>query len=340
MLSALRVYLFLIVLAYSAYAGNVTCSVCGIRVAGGYIPLDDGRFICKKDAPDVVLDQNRAEEIFSAAKAWGHKTLSGYGSLPDQNIAVVLQNKTLFDVTVREWSAKRPDINFAGFTRNHTNGGGGFTHEVFLLSGRLKKGVANVSVHEFGHTWLGENARSHKLSEDAKEGFCDWLKYKFEVEQADTAAQARTLKSDYTRGQIQAFVAAEKAHGLERVVQWTKAGEDAQIDLQQLDRVMVLRERRPAPATVASTTPAPLFDSMPVFARTAYTNAVLKGLSGSASRRFAVINDQTFAAKESGKIRMGGSNVVLRCLDIGEASVLVQIQGEAGPRTLSLSSRP
>lgn len=334
------VWLSLILFAcLAAHAVNVTCTVCGVRVAGGYLTLDDGRYVCKKDTPNVVLEQRNADEIFAKAKTWCHKTLAGYGSLPDQNITVVLQNKTRFSETSRENSAKRPDLQFWGETRSRTGRSGEFIHHIFLLSGLTQRHLAQVAVHEYCHTWLQENAGSHPLSTDAKEGFCDWIAYKFQADQANTAALAHILNNSYTHGQINAFVAAEKAHGFDRIIQWAKAGEDGQIDPQQLDRILVLREARPKLAftATAQTVPTQPFDSMPVFARLAYTNVILKGLSGSASRRFALINDETFATKDIGKVRMGASNVVLRCLDIRESSVTVQIQGEAEPRTLCLS---
>src|SRR5689334_3485845 len=105
---------------------------------------------------------------------------------------------------------------------------------------------------------------------------------------------------------------ALSGNALDRVIERVKQGEDSQIEPQQLDRVLVLHENTSTLAATkkAARPPAPLFDGMAVSARATYTNLILKGLSGSASRRFAMINDETFAANDSAKVRMGGSNVV------------------------------
>jgi hypothetical protein len=59
-------------------------------------------------------------------------------------------------------------------------------------------------------------------------------------------------------------------------------------------------------------------------------------LSGSKARRFALINDGTFALNEQGKVRLGTSNVVITCKEIRNDAVVVHVAGESAPRTLAL----
>jgi hypothetical protein len=63
---------------------------------------------------------------------------------------------------------------------------------------------------------------------------------------------------------------------------------------------------------------------------------VLRGISGTPQRRFALINDATLQKGEQGKVRVGGTNVVVRCLEISDASVVVTVNGAAEQMQLFL----
>jgi hypothetical protein len=54
----------------------------------------------------------------------------------------------------------------------------------------------------------------------------------------------------------------------------------------------------------------------------------LNGISGTAARRLAIINNRTFEAGEEGIVSTASSPVRIRCLEIKDDSVLVQIGGE------------
>ena len=139
------------------------------------------------------------------------------------------------------------------------------------------------------------------------------------------------LASEYSQGQLQAFLAAEKKHSFHRVIQWVKSGVEPAVDVRHLDRILHLRE------TVSAEPAAYAFASMAP-PRPAPTNLVLKGLSGTKARRFALINDGTFALHEEGKVRLGESNVVLTCQEIREDAVVVQVAGESAARILKIDT--
>ena len=65
---------------------------------------------------------------------------------------------------------------------------------------------------------------------------------------------------------------------------------------------------------------------------------MLKGISGTAQRRFALINDCTLEKNEEAKVRIGKTNLMVRCLDISERSVVIQPRGSAEKIRLSLQS--
>ena len=51
----------------------------------------------------------------------------------------------------------------------------------------------------------------------------------------------------------------------------------------------------------------------------------LSGLSGSSDHRLAVINGKTFSPGEANNIKVAGKTITVKCLEIGEAFVIVQI---------------
>ena len=53
----------------------------------------------------------------------------------------------------------------------------------------------------------------------------------------------------------------------------------------------------------------------------------LKGLSGSADRRLAIINNYTFQTGEESVVKAGGVAVKVRCIEIRERSVIISING-------------
>jgi len=65
---------------------------------------------------------------------------------------------------------------------------------------------------------------------------------------------------------------------------------------------------------------------------------ILRGISGSASRRFALINDKTLQKDETARVRVGESNVVVKCISISSNSALVKIVGSEKPTELYLTS--
>ena len=62
----------------------------------------------------------------------------------------------------------------------------------------------------------------------------------------------------------------------------------------------------------------------------------LQGITGPANKRLAVINNRTFAAGDAGEVKIDGKPVKLRCLEIREKSMLLQIGGVAQPKELTL----
>src|ERR1041385_5634112 len=102
----------------------------------------------------------------------------------------------------------------------------------------------------------------------------------------------------------------------------------------------------PAPSAASSsipprTPPGPvqqpaLFGGAPAGPPPRYTNLVLKSISGTKERRFALLNNQTFSAGETARVKLESGDVQVHCLEIRDRSVLVTVDGQPGPREIRM----
>jgi thioredoxin-related protein len=69
-----------------------------------------------------------------------------------------------------------------------------------------------------------------------------------------------------------------------------------------------------------------------------YDELKLTGLSGSASRRLAIINNQTFAPGETARVKLKDAEVKVLCKEIRAKSVVVQLDGASDPKELFLGT--
>ena len=305
------------------------CYLCGVPVKDQFTKLADGRLLCPDDAKRAVLEQDEAVRIFDDVKRDAQTVLARLGTLPHRNIQLILEAKPKLDKTGANVISKHEDSLLMGLTRSRCDSGE-CQHTIYLLHGLTRERLTVVAAHEYAHTWLHENV-TRKLNQDAVEGFCDWLAYQVIKDKPMAVEMKVLMESDYSQGQLQALIAAEKAHSFNRVIQWVKSGVEPAVDVQHLERILQLRE---------STSPEPVAYAFASLAppRPAPTNLVLKGLSGSKTRRFALINDGTFALHEQGKVRLGSSNIVLTCREIRDDAVVVEVAGEPAMRTLKIDT--
>jgi len=82
--------------------------------------------------------------------------------------------------------------------------------------------------------------------------------------------------------------------------------------------------------------PLPLFGGAPTQPPPRYTELTLKGISGSANRRMAIVNNQTLGVGEQARVKLGDGEVRVRCLEIADTSAIVMVDGESQRRELRL----
>ena len=308
------------------------CAICRLPVPATARKLEDGRLFCERDFRSGVFDASETRRVFEEVRRDVAGILAGYGVLPDRNITVATASGSELRKLQQTLPSDHDGEGLLGLTRTESSSGRKpFRHQIHLITGLPRNRLAAVCAHELTHTWIHENVGAdRKLEKDTVEGFCELIAYKLMVQRKDDLQRKIILENAYTRGQINAFVEAENQFNFHRIVKWVQTGVDEALFQTNKARALALRaDDEPAeavwPPPVAVPTRVP--DSL-----------MLKGISGTAARRFALINNATLMKNEEGKVRVGSSNVVVRCLEIRAASVLIQIRGAAQPTELALTS--
>jgi len=190
--------------------------------------------------------------------------------------------------------------------------------------------------HEYSHAWVFENVpleRRKTLSRDAHEGFCELLAYLLMNSLNEESEKKRIVRNAYTRGQIDLFIEAEKKFGINDILDWMRWGVGSRLIDGNLADVRNVEIRRPK--KVSSTNVLILAEHLSAVPDT----LVLKGISGTKVHPLALINDQTFGIGESGKVRVGNTNVLVRCLGIEGDAVRIQIAGSSVEQRLRLNPK-
>jgi len=296
------------------------CYICGLPARDKATPLPDGRFLCARDARTAVLDEAKAKETCEAMRDTLEHMLSRFLTLPSTNVTVALVDRVdLYDeLAVVGNDFECPDI--LGYIHSRTNQTG-LSHAISLMSALPLGEFRATCAHEYDHAWVFENVspeRRKRLNRDAHEGFCELLAYLLVDSLHDDDQLKRMLRNTYTRGQINLFIAAEKEFGLNDILDWMRWGVNPRLkaaDPGDIRNVVMPRLQSPTATNqlvyAQHRAPAP-------------TNLVLKGISAGGNQTLALINDQTLAVGESAKVRLGATNVLVRCLAIGARSARVQ----------------
>ena len=115
-----------------------------------------------------------------------------------------------------------------------------------------------------------------------------------------------------------------------------------------LDKITSIAGNRLQPKTVAQAKPpqaeqpveetpeVPAFNGALTFPPKVYDDLELKGISGPANARLALINNQTIGAGESAKVKLAGAIVNVKCLEIHDDYVVVSVDGTKERRELRM----
>jgi hypothetical protein len=303
------------------------CFACGMPVKDGAVQLADGRILCARDAKDAVMSEDDAKDICRDTKNDLDRLLSRYMNFPDNNVEVSIVDKYHLENLFHAPGFHADGSSVYGATSSNPLPGGKLHHTIDLLSFLSRGRLMAVCAHEYTHTWMNENLKATRqagLDRNTIEGFCELIAYKYMESRQDTLEMQIIKRNTYTRGQIDVLLAADNQYGFNTVVEWMQNGEDSRLDLNNLDRVRAVQDTPYTPVKSADEVwkveppppPTPVPDTL-----------VLKGISGTPQDRFALINNSTFETMEKGRVRVGETNILIRCLEIRDDSVIIQIEG-------------
>jgi hypothetical protein len=296
------------------------CFVCGLPANTndtGYVQMPDHRVLCARDARTAVLRQEDGVRICKAVQDELDRSFSRFTSFPDDNVTIDVMDRVslqrLFKLVGNDYQCP----NVWGMTQTETNKHHLQFH-ISLMSGLPLSWFQATCAHEYGHTWVAEHLsdeRKNTLDRDAEEGFCELLAFALMETRNDQAQQDLILRNGYTRGQIEQFVAAYHTYGFNEVLDWLVSGADGRLSAADPERIRKLSSAPPpkrlAQPLVASTQPP----------RAAPTTLVLKAIIWDKTRPLVMINDRTFGPDEVARVRVGSSNVLVRCVSIGPNQV-------------------
>lgn len=293
------------------------CSICGlpIRDGDGSVKTGDGRFICRFDKTNAVLDLDQAKEIFADTR---REVVELYGqgfTLQNPDVTV-----NLFDVDYWSEKGRENGLHKYGFASSRPAPGSAFTHEVVMLSGRLHNEMLATAAHEYTHLWINENRPADRFIDgDTIEAICELTAYNLMGEMNLPEMQQRILENPYTHGRIKTLVQVDADRGIGYVLNWVKNGTTANFDPPDANLAAPLE--RPA------TTFTPAVVALPK--KLKFTGLLVIG-----NDREAVINGISFAPGEEKKLRLQNKTVTVRCHEIHETDVIIQIDGSTNELTL------
>jgi hypothetical protein len=315
------------------------CFLCGLPAltnAPGAVQFEDERTLCARDAKTAVLREEEGLRIFTEVREQLERQFSRFISLPQTNVSFAtidrLHLENLFKIVGHDYDCP----NVFGLTMTKTNAGR-LEYEISVLLGLPRGGFQATCAHECAHIWQGENLseeRQKALSQAAREGFCELMAFLFVDALHDEAAKSQIMANAYTRGQVALFVEAEKSYGLNDIIDWMKYGADDRLKANELQRVRTIeapsQPKQPVPVSAAIWTPEPV--------RT-YDTLALKAIFWDARRPTALVNERTLAPGEETTLRISGTNLAVRCLEIQQDAVRIRIVATGEEKELLLGHR-
>lgn len=293
------------------------CSICAlpVRLSDGGVRTGDGRFICKFDRTNAVLDAATAQAVFTDAR---RRLIGLFGSSFALKYPAVTVG--VFDVDYWSERGRSNNLHKSGFSSTRKAAGGECVHTVVMWSGRPREEVAATAAHEYTHLWINENCPDEaKLDDDTVEAVCELAAYCLMGAQKQPEIQKRILESPYTHGKIKTLVALGQQRGMLYVLTQVKNG--AETNLQPV---------RASVSSAAAMSSAASASGLP-------TGLKFTGVLASGTNRLATINGKVFAPGDKNFIRLRNRTSVVICREIRAEEVLVEVDGAL--KTLRLEAK-
>jgi hypothetical protein len=282
------------------------------------VQLPDGRWLCARDAKTAVLDANQIENTFYDVHDDLDKLFSRYTSFPTNVDVFVIDQIDVDSVLGNSGAVENSDV--LGYTEGMPVDGRK-RYKIGLLTGQTEAQLEEVCAHELSHAWVGENVppeRHARLARDTEEGFCEMMGYLLMDSKGEEGEKRRVLANNYTRGQVELFVEAEQEYGFDAILDWMQYGVTDRLEAGDLDEVRDVK--MPVSSAPESFAAESIKSLVPVPApATLRLQGILWG-----SEPSAIINGQSFFTGDELKVRVGNSEVTIRCLSIRKNAVQIQ----------------
>jgi hypothetical protein len=334
----------------SRCASEPHCAICWLPIRKGEAKqLDDGRTICTDDFNAGVFSQTELDEIARETRRELERTFYRFGmgfSGTNVTISLVPANRLYAKAQL---PYNPTSVNIGGFTEpifldergvpmrpadvyNGTEPSR-VDYEIFLVSGLPRARLMAVCAHELSHVWQGENLhrdRAYRLEAKTREAFCELVAYQLMSALQQPFEKAVIKANLYTAGQSELLMEIENDYGFNRILEWMKNGQDLNLSRAELDRVRLVDIK-----------PTEIIAAPPLFKNAAPIEVpnrlILKGILGSGSKKMALINNQSFFALETSKVKVGVSNVLVKVIEIRDTSVVVQTNGATNTEEIFLT---
>lgn len=297
------------------------CFICGLPAYNG-TKLEDGRWLCEKDAKTAVLDVHDIRQIFGEVHDDLDRQFSRFTSFPT-NIDVCAIDRIDVDSMYELYGKSLESPDLLGFTEP-ISANGAARYKIGLINGQSQAQLEEVCAHELSHAWVGENVpkeRHDRLARDAEEGFCEMMGYLYVDSKGEEGEKKRVMENLYTRGQVKLFVEAEQEYGFDEILDWMQYGVDPKLEEGHLD---IIRDVK-MPTTRAVTHLAgenPIVYAA-VHAPPAPATIELQGIMWGTAPS-AIINGRSFFKGDEFKVQVGTAKVSICCLTIHKTSVRIK----------------
>lgn len=308
---------------------DLKCDICGLPIKSGFLKTKDGRYICKFEKDDVVVNEREAKLIFDQAVS---SVL--YVSRNGMKLRGPAPDVRLFDIDY--WNSGQT-LRRGGFSQSRIVGRR-ITHNVILLSGLPKDELVSVSAHEFTHLWINENKRADReIETDTIEGICELVAYKVCERAGFTNQLDRIKKNPYTNGRILIMLEADRQLGFAKILDWVRTGATATMSIRGVGRM-------PGASSTTRVTRTPSRPATRAAPRTSSTKTSRTGSSSGlklttiaqTSRGYrAQINGVLFYRGDLKRITYNGRPANLHCLRVTENTATVSIN-RGNPQVLRM----
>jgi hypothetical protein len=297
------------------------CAICGLPVKpGDGLALPDGRYFCARDSKTVVLKADDAEQICAEVKDDLDRVFSRFTSFPTNVDVTAIDRIDVDSIFHRLGNAfESPDL--LGCTQPMTDTGEK-RYKISLMTGLPLGELKETCAHEYSHTWVGENVpeeRHARIARDAEEGFCEMVGYLYMDSLPDEVEKKRVLRNNYTRGQVALFVEAEQRYGFDQILDWMRYGVTAKLEAGHLDEIRDVKIISAKPAGIYRQPQITDANQLPPAPAVLKLEGIMWGNSP-----VAIINGHSFFLNDTGIVKIGGTNLTLRCMAIQKNSVRIQ----------------